>query len=103
MLSYKEARKIGNNACINMLGKDFCLAHQDNGTSGYDIEPHDGKMECFVCISDQPDIVTLKEYMQREHETPFPFRCIVNVDMKTGEVEYVEYITPDGRFFPKSQ
>ena len=46
MLTFEEAKKIGIRACIDRIGYDFCLAHNENSTSAYG--EVDGIGKCFV-------------------------------------------------------
>ena len=50
MLSVEAARKIGINACIDKLGREFVLAHRDRATSAYG-ESDEGVF-CFVGVDD---------------------------------------------------
>ena len=52
MLTFEEAKKIGIRACIDKIGYDFCLAHNDNSTSAYG--EVDGIAKCFVGVSEEP-------------------------------------------------
>jgi hypothetical protein len=48
MLTVETARKIGLNACVDKLGRDFVLKHQHLATAAYgEIEDH---VFCFVGI-----------------------------------------------------
>lgn len=90
MLSIEKARKKGINACIDLLGREFCLEHEDNSLSGYG-EPDNGLMRCFVSVDDEPSIETEQHYVGGE---PMPYRAFVDVDMETGEILVVDIITP---------
>ena len=48
MLNMDTARKIGVNACIDKLGRNYVLTHKDSAASAYGQTP-DG-MFCFVGV-----------------------------------------------------
>lgn len=95
MLTLEEAKKIGIRACIDKIGYDFCKQHEDNATSAYG--KIDGKMQCFVGVSDEPapdcDISKVDELVLTSgYQWPYAARC--NVDLETGEIEFIEHRVP---------
>ena len=90
MLTIEKAKKKGIDACIDLIGREFCLEHQDNALSGFS-NPENGLMRCFVSVDDEPSIDTEPHYAGGE---PMPYRAYVDVDMETGEVLVVDIITP---------
>ena len=89
MLSVVEAKKKGIEACMDALGRDFCMEHKDNALSGYE-EPINDVMRCFVTVSDSPP-------NNDSHEVggePMPYQAFIDVDMKTGNTILVELIAP---------
>lgn len=91
MLSDKMARRIGINACIDKLGREFVLAHQDNATSTYG-KTEEG-MYCYVGVSDIP----LPEYepgvlVLDSMPSPYHASCIVNLE--NGALTFKEVVRP---------
>ena len=91
MLSSKMARKIGINACIDKIGRDFVLAHQDTATSTYG-ETEDG-MYCYVGVSDaplpehEPGVLVLDSV-----PSPYHASCIVNLE--SGALPFKDVVCP---------
>lgn len=96
MLTFEEAKKIGIRACVDKIGYEFCRAHNDNSTSAYG--EIDGKMECFVGVSDEPaheyDIEKI-EHLILTSKNDWPYFAYCDVDMSTGEIEYGECRIPE--------
>ncbi|MBQ2902510.1 MAG: hypothetical protein IJA07_03340 [Agathobacter sp.] len=96
MLTFEEAKNIGIRACIDKVGYEFCRAHNDNSTSAYG--EVDGKMECFVGVSDEPaheyDIEKV-DYLILTSKKDWPYFAHCDVDMATGEIEFGECRIPE--------
>lgn len=92
MLSSVEALKIGITACIDKLGKDFCVKYEENACTSYG--EHDGQMFCsvgiddkFVDVSNVPNKLVLSE-------SGFQYMASCNVDMNDGSIEFLECRLP---------
>ena len=96
MLTRKEAKKIGIRACVDKIGYEFCKKHEDNGTSAYGL--NNGKMDCFVGVSDKPagdcDIEKVESLILTSGKK-WPYYAHCEVDMETGEIEYGECRIPE--------
>lgn len=95
MLTVKEARKIGIQACINKIGYEFCKKHADNATSAYSVL--DGIVNCFVGVSDEPapdcDISKVDKLVLTSGKNwPYVARC--NVYMEDGRIDFLEHRYP---------
>lgn len=93
MLTVKEAARIGINACIDKLGRDFVLANRDNGVSGYG--ENDGMVFCYVGVDDKPwvdkypdDVIVL------DSTSKFPYLVSCNVCLEDGTMKFIECILP---------
>ena len=53
MLTYEEAKRIGVNACIEKIGKDFVKRYRDSSCSAY-ANVDDEYAYCFDGVSDRP-------------------------------------------------
>ena len=95
MLSVKEARKIGIDACIEKIGNDFWEKHKDFAVYSYG-ETEGYKVSCFVGISDQPQPDWETEPIRLSPGTDWPYYAECDVDRKTGEVEFDEFVVPEG-------
>ena len=86
MLSAVEARKKGIRACMEKIGFDFCMEHKDNACTSYG--ENDGKMFCFVGISDEPDNLD-EDVLILSSVKGFPYSASCNVDMTNGCIEFI--------------
>lgn len=91
MLSYENAKKIGIDACIDKLGRDFVLSHQDTSTSGFgDRGDH---IFCFVGVDDRPE-PDMKEALILTSGNQFPYIARCTVDYVNGEVRFLDCVLP---------
>ena len=97
MLLKEEAKKIGIMACIDAIGYDFCIAHEDYSVSSCGIS--DRTMSCFVGVSDQPDPTKHTSLDQLDTYTltdgnSWPFYAFCDVDMENGNIVLGEVKKP---------
>lgn len=96
MLSVYEAKEIGIKACINKIGYEFCKKHADNATAAYG--EIDGVVNCFVGVNNEPskdyDISKIDRLILT-HDEDWPYSASCNVDMRNGDVEFLEYNIPE--------
>ena len=99
MISAGDAKKIGNQACIEKIGYDFCAAHRDNAVFSWGEDQ--GVMNCFLGVSDQPmgDLSGWKPMLDGGNDGGWPYYAICNVDMETARVVFAEYRTPTEQYF----
>ncbi len=92
MLTYDEARKIGINACIDRLGRDFVSKHRDNASSAFgDRIDH---AYCFVGVSDQPETQMTDGLRLTSENDRFPYVARCKVAYDTGKITFLECILP---------
>lgn len=94
MLSFDTARKIGINACINKLGREFVLAHRDNASSAWGNDEMDGGMYCYVGVSDVPPPETEPGVLVLDSETKFPYHASCIVNLESGALTFLEAVCP---------
>ena len=93
MLTYEEARKIGINACIDHLGRDFVTKHRDNASSAFgDRVDH---AYCFVGVSDQPEAPMTDGLRLTSGDDKFPYIARCNVAYDTGAITFLDCILPN--------
>lgn len=93
MLTLMEAKKIGNAACIDKLGREFVLANRDNGVSSYG-EMDEG-MYCYVGVSDEPYVSPYPDGMLvLDSESRFPYYASCIVNMESGEITFLDCMLP---------
>ena len=95
MLSVDEAKKIGIWACIEKIGVDFCRKYADYSVSAYG-ETEGYKVSCFVGVSDQPEPDWETEPIRLSPGNDWPYYAECDVDRKTGEVDFDEFVVPEG-------
>lgn len=92
MLTIKEAARIGIDACIDKLGRDFVLANRDNGASAYG--ENNGLVFCFVGVDDEPWIAEYSDVLVLDNTSQFPYRASCNVRLTDGAMNFVECVLP---------
>ena len=88
-LTEKEAKEIGRKKCIELLGKEFCVQHQDNSTIAWGLN-EDDSFGVYVGISNEPITDTSRIVLSNR---PWKYEANVFVDMFTGNVS-VYYVNP---------
>ena len=98
MLTVNEAKRVGNRACIDKLGRDFCVQHRDNAVFSWGEDA--GIVNCFLGVSDQPmgDLSTWKPMLDGGKDGGWPYFVIANVDMASEQISFPEYRTPTEQF-----
>ena len=91
MLTYEEARKIGINACIDKLGRDFVTRYRGNACSAYG--DRENYASCFVGVSDQPAPQMIDGLrLSSEEEFPYVARC--SVAYSDGKITFLDCVLP---------
>lgn len=92
MLSVETAKKIGINACIDKLGRDFVLSHRDCATSAY------GESEygvfCFVGVDDKFVSQNSDKKLILDSCSKFSYRASYNVSLIDGSQRFIECVSP---------
>ncbi len=93
MLSIYEARKMGINACINKLGRDFVLKYKDSCVSAYG-GSEDG-VYCFIGVDDNPDCYDNDaDVLILDSASKFPYRVSCNVSLTDKTITFIECVLP---------
>lgn len=92
MLNIEVARKIGINACIDKLGREFVLANKDRATSAFG-ESENGVF-CFVGVDDGSAFENHDNCLILDSHSAFPYRASCNVNLNDGTFSFVECIVP---------
>lgn len=91
MISYETARKIGIDACIDKLGREFVMKHRDFSSSA-DGDRGD-HVYCFVGVSDKEDVGMMDELvLTSDDKFPYVARC--NVSYEDGEISFLDCVLP---------
>ena len=96
MLTLEAAKKIGVDACIDKLGRDFVLTHRDSSTASYTTDADDnGNIFCFVGVDDKPRVHQEKpDVLILDSTSVFPYRVSCNVNLSDGTLQFVECVLP---------
>lgn len=94
MLTVKEAARIGINACIDKIGRDFVLANRGNGCNGYG--ENDGSVYCFVATTDKPYVPAPSDHvvLDDRDEAKFPYYAKCDVSLEDGTVTFIDFALP---------
>lgn len=90
MLETREAVRIGINACIDRIGREFCTLHADNTVSAY--EETKGGVNCFIGLNEEPsqdyDLENVQELvLSNATDWKYTAECFVNY--QDGNVVFV--------------
>lgn len=95
MLTREAARKIGIDACIDKIGRDFLQKYKDNAVYAYGDGETENSVFCYVGVDDKPyvpeenpEIIVLDSFSQ------FPYRASCNVQLADGSTDFVECVLP---------
>ena len=89
MLTFNEAKKIGVNACIDKIGREFVAEHRDTSSVAYG--ENKGKVFCFVGVNDKPDNLPQNPTeLMLDGGEKFPYSASCNVCMLNGTVDFLE-------------
>lgn len=94
MLTIKEAARIGINACIDKIGRDFVLANRENGTSGYGENEEKHCVYCYVGVDDKPYVSKHPGILELDSESRFPYYASCNVSLTDGAMTFIDYALP---------
>ena len=94
MLTVKEAARIGINACIDKIGRDFVLANRGNGTSGYGENEEEHCVYCYVGVDDKPYVSKHPGILVLDSESKFPYHASCNVSLMDGTTTFIDYALP---------
>lgn len=89
MLTATEARKKGIRACMDKIGFDFCMAHEENSATAY--SENNGIMFCCVGINNNPKKDRNPEILVLSSVKGFPYHSSCNVNMSDGSIEFLDF------------
>lgn len=96
MLSFDMARKIGINACIDKIGRDFVLAHKDTATSAWGEGETENSVFCFVGVDDAPAEPLPEGVLQLDGEgSRWPYHASCLVSLVNGATIFQECVSPE--------
>ena len=94
MITYEKARKMGVDACIDKLGRDFVMKHRDTSSSAYgDRGDH---VYCFVGVDDKP-APKMDKGLVLTSDTNFPYVARCTVSYSDGKIEFLDCVLPNMR------
>lgn len=92
MLSIEAARKIGINACIDRIGRDFVFVNKDYATSAYG--ENEDSVFCFVGVDDKHQAKNIEGVLILDSRSEFPYRASCNVSLLSGATDFIECVSP---------
>ena len=92
MLTRKEARRIGINACIDKIGRDFYEKYINSVSIAYG-EIENGEF-CFVGVDNKNTPYEYQDSLVLSSSEPIPYRVSCKILLQNGEVEFIEMTTP---------
>ena len=93
MLTFEQARKIGIEACVDRLGRDFVMKYRDTSCPAYG--DWEDRAYCFVGVDNSEgrygDGKTFK--LTSTGKWPYSARCTVRYE--DGKIEFLDCIIPE--------
>lgn len=91
MLTFEQAKKIGVDACIDHLGRDFVNRFKDTACDAYaDMEDH---AYCFVGVDDR-DTRYGEGVPTLTSTDSFPYIARCNVRYSDGDISFFDCVLP---------
>lgn len=93
MLTFEDAKRIGLNACIEKLGREFVNKYADSTSSAYG-DDGEGNAFCFVGVDNRPQ----KPYtgtLTLSRREKFPYRASCKVSMSNGSTVFYDCVLPN--------
>lgn len=94
MLTREAARKIGINACIDKIGRDFLQKHKDNAVYAYGDGETENSVFCYVGVDDKPYESKHPDILVLDSESKFPYHASCNVSLMDGTTTFMDYALP---------
>ena len=91
MINADRAKRVGINACIEKLGREFVEAHRDSVIYAYGM--NQDVMYCFVGVDDKPQKGTDK--LMLDSVSKWPYRVSCNVDLETEAITFIECVVKE--------
>ena len=91
MITEERAKRVGINACIEKLGREFVEAHRDAVVYAYGM--NQSVMYCFVGVDDGPQKGT--ERLMLDSVSHWPYRVSCNVNLQTEEIVFIECVVKE--------
>lgn len=93
MLCFETAKKIGLNACIDKIGREFVRKYADSTATAYG--EVDGCAFCFVGVDNRPQSAFDGETLTLDSQSQFPYRASCNVSMTDGSTRFFDCVVPN--------
>ena len=92
MLTFEQAKKIGIDACVDRLGREFVMKYKDTACPTY------GDMgdcvDCFVGVDDSANRYDTERPIMLTSGYTWPYSARCTVRYADGEIEFLECIVP---------
>ena len=93
MLTFEEARKIGINACIDKLGREFIMRNKENSCTSYgDAEDY---AFCFLGVDNRVPNFNPNEELVLDGDSKWQYVAKCNVWYQDGKIEFLDCILPN--------
>ena len=91
MLTYEQAKKIGQEACIDRLGRDFVMKYRDTSCPAFsDMGDY---ADCFVGVDNTENRYDFSN-VTLDSSSKFPYSANCTVRYEDGKVEFLECVVP---------
>lgn len=94
MLTREAARKIGIDACVDKIGRDFVETYKDFAVYACGDGEIEDSVFCYVGVDDKPYVPETSDTLVLDSTSQFPYRASCNVCLTDGAVKFIECVLP---------
>ena len=94
MVTVEAARKIGINACIDKIGRDFVQTYKNSSVYAYGDGETENSVFCYVGVSDAPPPSQPEGVLVLDSASEYPYRASCNVSLTDGTPRFIECVVP---------
>lgn len=91
MISEDRAKRLGINACVEKLGREFVEAHKNSVVYAYGM--NQDVMYCFVGVDDRPQ--KRSDRLILDNVSKWPYQASCNVDLETETISFLECVVKE--------
>ena len=94
MLTVEAARKIGIDACIDKIGRDFVRANKDSAVFAWGGGEAENSVYCYVGVDDKPIPPNPPGVLILDNTSKFPYSASCFASRTDGAIKFIECVLP---------
>ena len=92
MLTFEEAKRIGLDACVNRLGREFVMKYKDTSCPAYG--DMDDRVFCFLGVDNSESRYVNDDKLVLDGGSSWPYSARCTVKYNDGTVDFLECKLP---------